>query len=55
MAIYLCTRCGQKEDTGWTYYWTYLAMGIPVLCARCDPNQRCHFHAQADDTQKREE
>lgn len=47
MAIYLCTKCGQPENTGWTDYYIHLSMGLPVLCAGCDPRQRCHWHNEA--------
>jgi hypothetical protein len=44
MARYLCTVCGREDETGWTYYWSHVAMGIPPVCHRCDPSQRCHWH-----------
>jgi hypothetical protein len=44
MASYYCTSCGAWDETGWTYYYIYVAMNLPPLCARCDPRQRCHFH-----------
>lgn len=47
MALYQCSQCGNTDNTGWTYYWTYVAMGIPPVCAVCDPNQRCHWHHEA--------
>jgi hypothetical protein len=44
MAQYTCAVCGGTDTTGWTYFYTYIAMGLPPVCARCDPNQRCHWH-----------
>lgn len=55
MARYIWDTCGSDDETGWTYYWTYKAMGVPVRCAHCDPNQRCHFHAQEEMAAKKEE
>ena len=55
MARFVCSECGQEEETGWTYYYTYVAMGVPPRCAQCDPTQRCHFHAQAESDTKKEE
>ena len=48
MSKYLCTRCGGEEEASWTDYYVHTAMGIPPLCARCDPKQRCHFHLEAE-------
>jgi hypothetical protein len=47
MAMYRCERCGGQDDTGWTDYYIRLAMELPLLCATCDPRQRCHFHLAA--------
>lgn len=55
MARFVCSQCGQEDETGWTYYYTYVAMGIPPRCAQCDPTQRSHFHAQAESDAKKEE
>jgi hypothetical protein len=47
MSLYTCERCGEQDHTGWTDYYVRLEMGVPVLCARCDPHQRCYFHHEA--------
>jgi hypothetical protein len=44
MAKYRCERCGGQDDTGWTDYYVRLDMDLPLLCAACDPRQRCHWH-----------
>jgi hypothetical protein len=47
MAKYRCERCGGTDDTGWTDYYIRLALDLPLLCAVCDPRQRCHWHNEA--------
>ena len=44
MSLYTCMKCGGVDFVGWTYYYTRRAMDLPVFCATCDPNQRCHYH-----------
>jgi hypothetical protein len=46
MALYTCSRCGGKEQTGWTDYYVRRDMDLPLLCALCDPKQRCHWHGE---------
>jgi hypothetical protein len=44
MGWYTCERCGNAENTGWTDYYIRLGLELPLLCAVCDPRQRCHWH-----------
>ena len=48
MALYTCTRCGQLDNTGWTFYWIWVGYGLPPLCAVCEPIQRCHWHNEQE-------
>jgi hypothetical protein len=50
MAKYVCERCGGQDEKGWTDYYVRVDMGLPLLCAGCDPHQRCHWHNEAERT-----
>jgi hypothetical protein len=52
MAKYRCERCGGEDDCGWTDYYIRQAMDLPLLCAVCDPRQRCHWHNEVSKAQE---
>jgi hypothetical protein len=47
MAVYRCARCGQRDESGWTFYWFFTLHGKPAFCSVCEPIQRCHWHNEA--------
>ena len=44
MSHYTCSQCGGSDNTGWTDYYIRREMDLPLLCAICDPKQRCPYH-----------
>jgi hypothetical protein len=47
MAVYRCARCGQRDESGWTFYWFFTLHEREPLCSVCEPIQRCHWHNEA--------